>query len=183
METDGQRQPLVVVMGVSGTGKTTVGEALAARLGLDYRDADVFHPQANIDKMAAGHPLDDDDRWPWLRAMRDWLTAHARAGEDTVVTCSALKVAYRDVLREAEGHVRFAHLVAPETLIEDRMEQREGHFMPPTLLPSQFSTLEPLTDGEDGVVVHVDVPPEEVAARVLAALGLDGTPAGAPPAQ
>lgn len=163
----------IVVMGVAGSGKTTVARLLAQRLGRAYAEGDEFHPPENVAKMAAGTPLEDADRWPWLRAMRDWLTERARAGEDTVVTCSALKVAYRDLLREAEGRVRFAHLQAPEALIEDRMEQREGHFMPPTLLPSQFRTLEPLTDAEDGVVIPVDVPPEEVVARVITALGLD----------
>ncbi|WP_369751692.1 gluconokinase [Cellulomonas sp. URHD0024] len=162
----------LVVMGVAGSGKTTVARILADRLHRPLGEADEFHPPANVAKMAAGTPLVDEDRWPWLRAIRDWLTAHARDGQSTVVTCSALKVAYRDVLREAEGHVRFAHLVAPEALIEDRMEARTGHFMPPELLPSQYRTLEPLSDAEDGFVVPVDAPPDDVAQRVLGALAL-----------
>jgi gluconokinase len=163
----------LVVMGVAGSGKTTVARILADRLDRPLGEADEFHPPENVAKMAAGTPLSDDDRWPWLRAIRDWLTSHARDGQSTIVTCSALKVAYRDVLREAEGHVQFAHLVAPEALIEDRMQARKGHFMPPELLPSQYRTLEPLTDAEDGFVVPVDVSPTAVAERVLEALSAD----------
>ncbi|WP_028046716.1 gluconokinase, GntK/IdnK-type [Cellulomonas sp. URHE0023] len=166
----------LVVMGVAGSGKTTVARILADRLARPLGEADEFHPPENVAKMAAGTPLTDDDRWPWLRAIRDWLTAHAREGQSTVVTCSALKVGYRDVLREAQGRVQFAHLAAPEALIEDRMGLRTGHFMPPELLPSQYRTLEPLTDAEDGFVVSVDVPPEAVAQRVLDALATRGVP-------
>ena len=162
----------LVIMGVSGSGKTTLAQILTARLGWPYAEADEFHPQANIDKMTAGTPLTDEDRWPWLAAMRDWLSEQARAGRSTIVTCSALRLAYRDVLREAEGRVRFVHLTAAPELIEPRLGHREGHFMPPSLLPSQFATLEPLVDGEDGVAVVVAVPPEEVADRALAALGI-----------
>ncbi len=162
----------LVVMGVSGSGKTTVAQILAERLGWPYAEADEFHPQANIDKMTAGTPLTDEDRWPWLATMRDWLTEQAAAGRSTVVTCSALRVAYRDVLREAGGRVRFVHLTADPDLISPRLGTRSGHFMPPSLLPSQFATLEPLTQAEDGVVVLVDVAPEEVVDRALAALGM-----------
>ncbi len=162
----------LVIMGVSGSGKTTLAQILAERLGWPYAEADEFHPQANIDKMSAGVALTDEDRWPWLAAMRNWLSEEARAGRSTIVTCSALRVAYRDLLREAEGRVRFVHLTAAPEVIEPRLGRREGHFMPPSLLPSQFATLEPLVEGEDGVVVVVDVPPEEVADRALAALGM-----------
>lgn len=171
----------LVIMGVAGSGKTTLADLLDGRLGRLYAEADDFHPQANIDKMAAGTPLTDEDRWPWLDAIRDWLTEQTRAGRSAIVTCSALKRVYRDVLRQAEGRVRFVHLTAPPTLLEDRMAHREGHFMPTTLLPSQLATLEPLDPDEDGVSVVVDVPPEEVADRALAALGLDpqtGRPSG-----
>jgi gluconokinase len=171
-------QPVhLVVMGVSGSGKTTLAQILQRRLGWPYAEADEFHPRANIDKMAAGTPLTDEDRWPWLAAIRDWLTEQAHAGSSTIVTCSALRLAYRDVLREAQGRVRFVHLDAGADVIEPRLGKRQGHFMPPSLLPSQFATLEPLAEGEDGVVVVVDVPPDEVADRALAALGI--TPAGA----
>jgi gluconokinase len=162
----------LVVMGVSGSGKTTVAQLLADRLGRPFAEADDFHPEANVAKMAAGTPLDDEDRWPWLRTMRDWLSEQAAAGHSTVITCSALKVAYRDVLREAQGRVRFVHLSAPTEVIGDRMEHRSGHFMPPSLLPSQLSTLEPLTSDEDGVTVDVDATPAQVAEATLVALGL-----------
>ena len=162
----------LVIMGVSGSGKTTLAQILAARLGWPYAEADEFHPQANIDKMSAGVALTDEDRWPWLAAMRNWLSEEARAGRSTIVTCSALRLVYRDLLREAEGRVRFVHLTAAPEVIAPRLVGREGHFMPASLLPSQLATLEPLVEGEDGVVVVVDVPPQEVAERALAALGM-----------
>lgn len=165
----------LVVMGVAGSGKTTLAELLERRLGRVYAEADEFHPQANIDKMAAGTPLDDEDRWPWLAAIRDWLTEQTRAGRGAVVTCSALKHSYRDLLREAEGRVRFVHLTADPALIGERMAHRSGHFMPPALLPSQLATLEPLREDEDGVTVVVDVAPDEVADRTVEALGLGAT--------
>jgi len=160
----------LVLMGVAGSGKTTLAGVLTDRLGLPSAEADEFHPPANIAKMSAGTPLDDDDRWPWLESIRDWLTAQTRAGTPSVVTCSALKRTYRDVLRGAEGRVRFVHLTAAPDLLEERMSHRAGHFMPTTLLPSQLATLEPLGDDEDGVSVVVDVPPDAVADRTLALL-------------
>lgn len=174
-DATGQDVEHLVLMGVAGSGKTTLAEILRDRLGRPYAEADEFHPPANIEKMSAGTPLDDDDRWPWLRAIRDWLTEQTRAGQPSVVTCSALKRAYRDVLREAEGRVRFVHLTAEQDVLAQRMSGRSGHFMPTTLLPSQLSTLQPLGDDEDGVTVTVDVPPQEIADRVLARLHPDGT--------
>ncbi|MDM7831062.1 gluconokinase [Cellulomonas edaphi] len=165
----------IVVMGVAGSGKTTVARILAERLDRPYAEADEFHPPENIAKMSSGAALTDEDRWPWLRAIRDWLTERSRAGESAVVTCSALKVAYRDLLREAEGRVRFLHLQAPAPLLEERMEHRTGHFMPTSLLASQLDTLEPLTDAEDGVTISVETPPEDVADRAVAALHLTPT--------
>lgn len=162
----------VVIMGVSGSGKTTLAQILTRRLGWPYAEADDFHPRANVEKMAAGLPLTDEDRWPWLEAMRDWLTLQARAGRSTLVTCSALRLSYRDVLRGAEGRVRFVHLTADPSVIGERLGRRSGHFMPSSLLPSQFATLEPLVADEDGVVVLVDLSPEGVADRTVAALGL-----------
>lgn len=162
----------LVVMGVAGSGKTTLATLLRERLGWPYAEADEFHPPANIAKMSAGTPLTDEDRRPWLDAIRDWLTAQTRAGQSSIVTCSALKRVYRDVLRSAEGRVRFVHLTAAPELIERRMSGRSGHFMPPTLLPSQLATLEPLTEEEQGVTVVVDVPPAAVADRAIRALGL-----------
>lgn len=138
----------VVVMGVAGAGKTTVAAALAEKLGWTLAEADEFHTQANIDKMTNGVPLTDDDRWPWLRAIRDWMTEQARGGRSTVLTCSALKRSYRRLLAEAEGRVVFAHLDGSPELLAERMSSRSGHFMPTGLLPSQLATLEPLTADE-----------------------------------
>lgn len=165
---------IVVVMGVSGVGKTTVAEGLAGRLGWEFAEGDDFHSEANVAKMRAGTPLTDEDRWPWLRAIRDWMAERLTAGESAVVTSSALRVAYRDVLREAGPGVRFLHLVADEALVEERMREREGHFMPTSLLESQLDTLEPLTEVElDGgsIEVSVEGDPETVLRRSLAALG------------
>ena len=163
----------LVIMGVSGSGKTTTAQILADRLGWPYAEADEFHPQANIDKMSAGTPLTDEDRWPWLRAMRDWLTEQSRGGRSTIVTCSALRVAYRDVLREAEGRVRFVPLQGTIEAIGERMSGRAGPFMPTSLLPSQSQTHAPRADAEDGVVVPVEVSPHSVADAALRELGID----------
>jgi gluconokinase len=138
----------VVVMGVAGAGKTTVSAALAERLGWTLAEADEFHSQSNIDKMASGSPLTDDDRWPWLASIRDWMSAQAAAGRSTVLTCSALKRSYRDLLAHADGRVVFAHLDGTPELLAERMASRSGHFMPTGLLPSQLATLEPLTEEE-----------------------------------
>jgi gluconokinase len=159
---------VVVVMGVAGTGKTTIGPLLAARLGVPYAEADDFHPPANIDKMTAGTPLTDDDRRPWLDAIGEW--AHGRAGLGGVVSCSALKRSYRDRLRAAAPDVVFVHLTGDRALIEERMAHRQGHFMPTALLDSQFATLQPLEADEAGVAVNVSGTPEEITARAVAAL-------------
>lgn len=172
----------VVIMGVAGSGKTTLALELTRRLGWPYAEADDFHPRGNLAKMAAGVPLTDEDRWPWLEAIRDWLTGEARAGRSTIVTCSALRLAYRDVLRQAEGRVRFVHLTADPALLSARLAQRSGHFMPAVLLPSQLATLETLVAGEDGVAIMADVPPDAVADRAVEALGLRPAEGSAPPA-
>lgn len=170
---------VVVVMGVAGTGKTTIGPLLAARLGVPYAEGDDFHPQANIDKMSAGIPLDDDDRWPWLDAIGGW--AHGRAGLGGVVSSSALKRSYRDRLRAAAPGIVFVHLTGSRQLIEDRMTHRQGHFMPTALLDSQFATLQPLQADERGVAVDVSGSPEEITARAVAALDdLDSIARSAP---
>jgi gluconokinase len=155
-----RHRPLVVVMGVSGSGKSTVGVALAERLGLPYKDADDFHPQANIDKMAAGHPLNDDDRRPWLQAIGDWLAGHA--GNGAVASCSALKRRYRDTLLAAAPGTRFLHLSGAADLISDRMKHRPEHFMKASMLQSQIDTLEPLADDEPGCAIAVTKSVDEI---------------------
>ena len=143
----------IVVMGVSGSGKSTVGAALAQRLRVPFADADDFHPEANIAKMTAGHALDDDDRRPWLDSIGEWLAAHPDGG---VMSCSALKRVYRDQLRRHCPDVEFLHLAGTPEVIGRRQASRPGHFMPASLLASQFETLEPLAADERGVDVDVD---------------------------
>jgi gluconokinase len=163
---------VVVVMGVSGTGKSTVGGLLADALAVPYAEADAFHPPANIAKMTAGTPLDDDDRAPWLKAIGAW--ARDRAGLGGVVSCSALKRRYRDTLRAAAPGLFFVHLDGERELIARRLGARADHFMPTTLLDSQFADLEPLQPDEEGVTLSVVAPAESVAARALEALKTDG---------
>jgi gluconokinase len=157
---------VVVVMGVSGSGKTTVGEELAERLGVEYAEADTFHPQANIDKMTAGHPLTDEDREPWLRAISTWIAGHQKAGG--VVSSSALKRRYRDELREG-GDVWFLHLHGDRDLLAERMQNRKGHFMPVSLLDSQLADLEPLQPDEPGRVFEITEPPAVLVEAALVA--------------
>lgn len=160
--------PLVVVMGVSGSGKTTVGTALAERLGVPYAEADDFHPPENVAKMASGVPLTDEDRAPWLDAIAAWLKA--QEGEGGVVTCSALKRVYRDRLRRAAPEVFFLHLDGSPELIGERLSGRTGHFMPSALLRSQFETLEALDADEAGAVVPIDGTPQEVTELAVTAV-------------
>jgi gluconokinase len=143
----------IVVMGVSGSGKSTVGAALAQRLRVPFADADDFHPPANIEKMKAGHPLDDEDRKPWLATLGDWLGEHC--GDGGVMSCSALKRRYRDQLRAHCPGIQFLHLSGTPEIIGARQASRPGHFMPASLLASQFDTLEPLEEDEAGVVIDV----------------------------
>ena len=143
----------LVVMGVSGSGKSTVGAALAQRLGVPFADADDLHPPANIAKMSAGQALDDDDRFPWLETIGDWLAAHPEGG---VMSCSALKRKYRDQLRHHAPRLEFLHLEGSHEVIARRQASRPGHFMPASLLTSQFQTLEPLQPDEQGVEIDVD---------------------------
>lgn len=151
-------------MGVSGSGKSTVGAALARRLGVTFGEGDDLHPPTNRARMAAGHPLDDEDRRPWLEAVGHWLATHP----DGVMSCSALKRSYRDVLRRHAPGVRFLQLDGPPDLIARRQADRPGHFMPATLLPSQVATLEPLEPDEDGVVLTVDRPVAAIVDAYLA---------------
>jgi len=157
-------------MGVSGCGKTTAALNLHNALGWPVAEADDFHPGANIDKMSRGVALTDEDRWPWLKSMRDWMSERATEDVKTIVTCSALKRSYRDLLSGARGRVFFIHLLAQPEELQERMAHREGHFMPPSLLPSQFAALEPLSDDEDGVTVVSRATPEETFEAILAAL-------------
>jgi len=156
-------------MGVSGAGKSSVGIAIAERLGVTFTDADSLHPASNVAKMAAGTPLTDADRWPWLDLVGHAL---ADAGDDgLVVACSALKRSYRDAIRAAAPSARFVHLVVPRTVLGDRVASRPGHFMPASLVDSQLETLEPLEADEPGVVVDSEGGVEATAERALAALG------------
>ena len=162
------RSRIAVVMGVSGCGKTTVGRLLAQRLDVPYAEADEFHPPANIAKMASGRPLLDKDRLPWLAAIADWMRSHA--GEGGVVTCSALKRDYRDLLRSSGAPAWFLHLTGDRALITSRVGARTDHFMPATLVDSQFADLEPLRPDEPGLVVDAALAPEDIVDQARAAL-------------
>ena len=166
------KQPVdhLVLMGVAGCGKTPAAINLHNALGRPVAEADDFHPEANIAKMSRGAPLTDADRRPWLESLRAWMSEQADRGTRTIVTCSALKRSYRDLLVGAHGRVLFIHLVADEDALHERMEHREGHFMPSALLPSQFADLEPLADDEDGVTVTSRPTPEQTLEAILAAL-------------
>lgn len=162
---------VVVVMGVSGCGKSTVGALLAQALGGDYAEGDSFHPPQNVAKMARGEPLDDDDRGPWLQAMADAIAGWRQAGRPTVLSCSALKRRYRDVLRSGGGaDLRFVHLSGAQALIAERLAQRRNHYMPASLLASQFAALEP-PGADEVVVIPIDGSPEQIAAEAMRRLG------------
>ncbi|QGG41993.1 gluconokinase [Aeromicrobium yanjiei] len=167
--------PLVVVMGISGVGKSAVGHELAERFEVDYEDGDALHSEANIAKMSAGTPLTDEDRWPWLADIGAWLAAREVSGG--VISCSALRRAYRDVLVDAAPRVMFLHLVGEHDLIKSRMEGRD-HFMPSSLLESQEQTLEPLEDDERGWVFDITPSPAEIVDEFIDRSGLsEGDPA------
>ena len=162
----------LIVMGVSGSGKSTVGEALAQRLALRFEDGDRFHPASNVAKMHAGIALTDDDRWPWLKAIADEIDRGCGAGSPAVIACSALKRAYRDVLVHGRGDVRIVYLRGDQALIARRLALRTGHFMPPGLLTSQFQTLQPPTDDERVIAVSIDAPVEAIVDVVVRRLQL-----------
>jgi gluconokinase len=163
----------LIVMGVSGSGKSTIGEALAARLGFAFEDGDRFHPASNVAKMSAGIPLTDEDRWPWLRAIAEEIDRVGDAGGHVVIACSALKRAYRDILVHGRRDVRIVFLQGTPPLIASRLAQRKGHFMPPGLLESQFKTLEPPGADENPVTVSIDAAVEKIVDDSVRQLGLD----------
>jgi len=166
----------IVVMGVSGAGKHTVGRLIAARLDCPFRDADSFHPKANIEKMSRGEPLTDADRWPWLDAIAAWIAEHRAAGTTCVVTCSALKRVYRDIVTGRQrADVRLVYLKGGFDLIAARLAARTDHFMPPALLKSQFDALEEPRADERAITAEIDAAPEEIAGRVMETLGV-GSP-------
>ena len=161
---------IVIVMGVSGCGKTTVGELLAERLGCAFSDADDFHPAANVEKMRAGSPLSDDDRRPWLQALRQAIEGWQAAGESRVIACSALKAAYRDLL-SPQGDAIFVFLTGSRETIAARLEARKGHYMNPGLLASQLATLE---EPADAIAVNIALPPAAIADKIMARLDARG---------
>lgn len=162
----------LVVMGVSAAGKTTVARAINKTLGWEFAEGDDFHPQANVDKMASGVPLTDEDRWPWLRALAEWTADHAAAGRSSIISCSALRRAYRDILREGGQGTYFVHLTGDKKLLLQRMAGRDNHFMPLELLDSQLATLEPLEADEPGASFDVAPTPKRIAGAVLRELNL-----------
>jgi gluconokinase len=163
----------LIVMGVSGSGKSTIADKLAERLHWSYEDGDKFHPASNVAKMSAGHPLTDEDRWPWLQAIADEIDRVCAAGQHAVIACSALKRAYRDILVHGRGDVRVIYLQGSQELIAERLAARKHHFMPPGLLDSQFKTLEPPTPGENPVTVSIDAPVEAIVDSIIRGLGLN----------
>ena len=159
-------KPLVVIMGVSGSGKSTIGTLLASALEVPFADADDLHSHANVQKMAAGHPLTDEDRWPWLRLVGAALASADSDGTGLVMACSALKHSYRDAILAVEPHARFVLLDGSRQLLLSRVGHRVGHFMPSGLLDSQLAVLEPLGEGEPASTVSIDQAPDEIVEEI-----------------
>ncbi|MEW2429407.1 gluconokinase [Micromonospora sp. NPDC047644] len=162
----------VVVMGVSGSGKTTVARGIGAATGLTFAEADEFHSPQNVARMRSGVPLDDTARWPWLADIAGWIADRGAEGSSTVLACSALRRSYRDVLRQGAPRVDFVHLNGPAEVIRERMARREGHYMPASLLESQLATLEPAEPDESVLVLDVSLPPRALVAIAVRRLGL-----------
>lgn len=163
---------VLIVMGVSGSGKTTIAQRLAARLNWTCEDGDSFHPDNNVEKMRAGHPLTDADRWPWLRAIADEIDRIALADERVVIACSALKRAYRDILVHGRNDIRIVYLNGSRDLIARRLAARKDHFMPPALLDSQFETLEAPGPDENPIVVSIVASVETTVDDIIGQLRL-----------
>ena len=162
----------LIVMGVSGSGKSTVADALAKRLGWRYADGDTFHPASNVAKMSAGHPLTDEDRLPWLQAIADEIERVCKQGQHAVIACSALKRAYRDILLHGRDDLGFVFLKGTPELIAGRLAARKGHFMPPDLLASQFRTLEPPGASEHSITVSIEAPVADIVDDIIRQLRL-----------
>lgn len=162
---------VLVLMGVAGCGKTTEGVLLAERLDWPFLEGDSLHPRSNVEKMESGQPLTDEDRWPWLEKIAGWMDERAAAGENGIVTCSALKRSYRDLLGR-DRDVTFVYLHGTFDTLRERMESRRGHFMPVSMLESQLETLEEPTPDESAIWVGVDQAPEVIADEVVERLGL-----------
>jgi gluconokinase len=171
---------VLVIMGVSGVGKSTIAALLAERLGWTFEEGDSLHPTANVEKMAAGIPLTDDDRWPWLARIADWIDGHLDTGENGIITCSALKRSYRNVLNRRGTGVEFVYLALDRADLEERVEHREGHFMPSSLLDSQLETLEPPALSEPAIEVDASTDPQLVVDRIMRQLGLRPKPLETP---
>jgi gluconokinase len=165
---------VLIIMGVSGVGKSTVGMLLADRLGWPFRDGDGFHPPENVEKMRSGTPLTDSDRVPWLRAIAAWIEQRRQGGTHGVIACSALKRSYRDMLRDGHGDVRFIFLEGSRELIAGRLADRKGHYMPASLLDSQIATLEPPQADEDPITVSVEGEPERIVEAIMARMATQG---------
>ncbi|WP_262031988.1 gluconokinase [Microvirga sp. Mcv34] len=166
---------VIVVMGVSGSGKSTIASMLAYQLHWEFADADWFHPAANVEKMHSGVPLTDEDRWPWLQAIATWIDATRSAGKHGVVACSALKRSYRDILVGSRQDVRIVYLQGERELVARRAAMRSGHFMPGSLLDSQFNTLEEPGPEEQPIVVSIAASPQEIVTAILEGLGAIAT--------
>jgi gluconokinase len=164
---------VIVVMGVSGCGKSTIASMLAQQLNWIYEDGDWFHPPSNIEKMHRGEPLTDEDRWPWLHGIAAWIDATRHAGNHATIACSALKRAYRDILVGERRDVRIVHLKGDRDLIARRLSARDGHFMPPSLLDSQFTALEEPQDDERPIVVSIVPHPREIVDEIMSKLDKD----------
>ncbi|MBP2386156.1 gluconokinase [Paeniglutamicibacter kerguelensis] len=164
---------VLVLMGVSGCGKTTIAALLAGRFGWDLEEGDGLHPQSNVAKMHAGHPLTDEDRWPWLEKVAGWIEGQLDAGRNGVITCSALKRSYRDILNRRGAGVLFIYLSGSPEVIRARLTARHGHFMPSSLLESQFADLEEPTSDEPCIRVDVGPPPQKILRKILGQLNLN----------